>query len=61
MHIAAERGFSDIVEYLVDKVKVDVNFRAKVRVNETFCSISFARTHNMYKESLPRKLLNYLF
>jgi hypothetical protein len=31
IYIAAERGFSDIVEYLVDKVKVDVNFRAKVR------------------------------
>ena len=32
VHIAAERGFSDIVEYLVDKVKVDVNFRSKVSV-----------------------------
>ena len=32
VHIAAERGFSGIVEYLVDKVKVDVNFRSKVSV-----------------------------
>ena len=35
VHIAAERGFSDIVEYLVDKVKVDVNFRAKVSLNKS--------------------------
>ena len=30
VHIAAERGFSEIVEYLVDKAKVDINVRAKV-------------------------------
>ena len=48
VHIAAERGFSDIVEYLVDKVKVDVNFRAKVSfIGEELCPVHFA---SMYKQ-----------